>query len=221
VPLASTGELNSDEVDSYEAGAKASLLDSRVSIDAAAFRMEWSGIPVTLTAPTAPTGCGLNYTINAGKAVSEGIEFQINAQLSDQLRLDFGGSRINARLSEDVPAAGLRKDNRLAGVPKINANLGLQYEFGLAGYDAFVRADSIYLGHFFGNILESPLTRAGGYIKIDTTFRVALDTVSIDLYAHNLMNENAFAFRRAGSNTQFFGHRLRPRTIGVNLTSTF
>lgn len=221
-PRAATGTLNSDEVDSYELGGKATLLDRRLSVDAAVFRMEWSGIPVTLSAPAAPVGCGLNYTINAGEALSEGIELQMSFQATDSFRVDLGGSRINARLAEDVPAARLKKGNRLAGVPKVNANLGLQYEFALAGQEAMVRADSTYIGSFFGNILESPLTKAGDYVKVDASLRVAIQDLSVTLYVHNLTNEDAFSFRRASSSTSvFYGHRLQPRTVGVGLSVSF
>lgn len=217
----STGTLNSDHVKNYEIGSKASFLDRRLSVDGAVFRMDWSGFPTTLIAPAPPTGCGINYTINAGRARSNGLEIQVALQLNPNLRIDAGGAWYDPQLLENVPAAGLKKGNRLAGAPRMNGNLGVDYGFQIFGHDASIAANSIYVGSFYGNILESPLTKAGGYVKVDTSLRIAFSHLSVDLFVHNLTNEDAFVFRRVGANTIYFGNRLRPRTVGINLSSSF
>ncbi len=220
--LASTGDLQSDEVDSYELGTKFVLLDRRLTIDADVFHMKWTGMPATLTAPAPPVGCGLNFLANAGGAVSEGVELQASFQITEPLRIDFGSSWIDARLTEDLPGIPGSEDNRLAGVPKVNANLGVQFGFALAGYPASVRADSIYVGPFFGNILESPNTKAGDYVKLDLSARVQIRNLNVDLLVRNVTNEDAFSFRRQNSSlSPFYGHRMRPRTIGIQLGYAF
>ncbi len=216
ITVESTRRLDSDEVDSYELGSKFALFDRRLTVSADIFRMKWSGIPVTVFGGS----CAVGWFANAGDALSEGAEFQGSLQLSEPVRVDFGGSWIHARLSEDVPALRAAKDNRLPGSPEISANLAVQYEFGIGGYQASVRADSIYVGPFYSDLLESPATKAGDYMKLDVSARVDIGNLNIDLFVRNLTSEDAFTYR-GPTGGGLFGYRLRPRTIGVQLGYRF
>jgi iron complex outermembrane recepter protein len=168
-------------------------------------------------------GCGA-YTDNAGAARSEGAEVQANFQLTRAFRIDVGGSAVRAELTEDalgfVPPAF--EGDRLPGSPKINANLGLQYEFDIAGHNAFVRADSIYVGPFYGNLQQSANLRAGDYVKVDATARIVINSLNLDLFVRNLTDADDFTFRDtdrlAGAS---YGYRLRPRTFGLQLGYAF
>lgn len=212
----SAQRVESDTVDSYELGGKFAALGNRLRIDASLFLMEWSDIPVTLR----PIPL-CNYNINAGTARTAGVEFQANFQVTDALRVDFGGSSIQAQLTKDVPAQGFSDGDRLPGSPKFNANLGVQYGFDIAGHSAFVRADSIYVGPFYGNVLQTPSTRAGDYVKLDASVRVEIDNLKVDLFVRNLTNEDAFTWRGGDPRGEFFGYRMRPRTFGVQLGYDF
>ncbi len=226
IGLASTGSVESDDVDNLELGGKFALFDRRLTIDAAVFRMEWSGLPVRAGTP-AP--CNRAYNTNAGTALSEGVEFQANVQVTEPFRVEFGGSWIDARLTEDVPLQGFTDGDRLAGSPEVNANLGLQYEFKIGGiYRAWVRADSTYTGSFYGDILQSPNTKSGDYVKLDASVRVKIGNLDVDFFARNLTNEDAFTFRGILPASparpvlgDFYGYRLRPRTIGLQLGYSF
>jgi outer membrane receptor protein involved in Fe transport len=218
--IEASGRLNSDEVDSYELGGKFAFLDQRLTVDAAAFHMKWSNMPAGLRAPDAPTGCGLNYLLNAGSAESDGVEVQANLQVAEPFRVTFGGSWIDATLSENLPGSTDTKGNRLAGAPKVNVNLGLEYGFSIAGYPAFVRADSIYVGKFFSGVLEAPNSQAGDYVKVDATARIQFANLAVDLFVRNLFDEDAFSYRRNTAN-DLYGTRLRPRTAGLQLSYAF
>jgi iron complex outermembrane receptor protein len=223
--IASTSIVDSDSVNNYEIGAKASLLDHRVTFDTALYRIDWTNIPVTVVAPAPPQGCGLAWTTNAGTARSDGFEFQTNFQLMKTLRLDMGGSVIDAKLTHDVPAQGFHAGARLPGTPKVNGNLGLQYDFHVAGHSAFLRADTTYIGTFYGNLRESPNTKSGGYEKVDLSSRITVKGLDIDLFVSNLTNNDAFTFRDTvnytGTLGQFYGYRLQPRTIGTRVNFRF
>jgi iron complex outermembrane recepter protein len=225
VNLQSTGTVDSDDVDNYEIGGKFALLGRRVLLDAAIFRMEWNGLPVRVGTP-AP--CNRAYNTNAGAALSEGVEVQASVQVADPFRIDLGGSWIHARLTEDVPAQGFHAGDRLPGSAAVNVNLGLQYELVLSTYKILMRADSIYVGPFYGDVLKSPNTKAGDYVKLDASVRMELGSLNVDLFARNLTNESAYTFRGIlpssaarpllGDN---YGYRLRPRTFGVQVGYTF
>ncbi|MBM0108903.1 TonB-dependent receptor [Steroidobacter sp. S1-65] len=222
VTIDSTKVVNSDEVDNYELGGKFVLLNRRLTIAADLFRIDWTDVPVTrnLAAEGAPVPatCYPAYTANAGVARSEGMELELNFYATEALRIDAGGSWIRAELTRDVPAINAFEGARLPASPEFNANLGLQYEFNVGRYQAFVRADPIYVGTFYGNLQETANTKAGGYVKVDLSGRVDFGSLDVDLFVRNLTNEDEFSFRTPEG---VFGYRLRPRTIGFRLNYDF
>lgn len=218
ISIASTRNVNSDNVDTYEAGAKLSFLSGRIRLDAAVFRSDWSNIPVNVVAGSLLSGCGQVYVANAGTARSEGAELQTRFRVTDAFSIDLGASWINARLTEDVPVQGFAAGDRLPGSPRFNGNLGLEYDFNLYEHNASLRTDVIYIGKFYGDIIRSPNTRAGDYTKIDVSGRVSFGNINLDIFVRNITNENAFTFRGPVPLTSYFGYQLRPRTIGTQLS---
>ncbi len=214
--LESVGDIFSDTVDNYELGGKLALLNRRLILDAAVFRMEWSDIPVNVRLP-----CSFSYVGNAAGARSEGVELQASFQALDSVRIDLGGSYVDARLTTPVPALNVPAGRPLSGTPEVNLNFGLQHDMKLAGRDASVRIDSIYVGPFDANITLPPNTRAGDYIKVDASARVMLKSFNIDLFVHNLTNESAFTFRDAVNRGALYGYRMRPRTVGMQFSLDF
>lgn len=212
VTIESTGTISSDFLENYEIGGKLTLFDRRISIDASVYHIKWDGLPIRTRAGTC------TYIANAGAATSDGVEFQASLLLQDDLRLDFGGSYNKAELSEAAPALGAQKGAPLPGSPEVNINLAVQYDFEVAGHKTFVRADSFYAGEFYGNLLETPGTRAGDYIKVDARVGMAIRNVSVELFARNLTNENAYTWHSIAPVSDY---RLRPRTVGVQLGYQF
>jgi outer membrane receptor protein involved in Fe transport len=222
VTIASTKILESDNVDNYEIGAKFKLLDNRLVLTADVFQIDWTGVPFRTAAPALPDGCGLTYNANAGAASSQGVEFQANFYVTPALRVDLGASTIDAALTKDAPQLDALDGDRLPGSPRTNGNLSVQYEFEILGSEAYVRADSIYVGSFFGDLQETPATEAGDYVKIDLSGRVTIKDFSVDLYVRNLTDLDDYAFRGTyDTGRPFFGYRLRPRTMGLQVNYNF
>ncbi len=222
ISIESTHTIDSDSLDSYELGSKFTLLNHRLVVNAAAYHITWQGLPVGVTLPGAVSGTVCSYTANVGKATSDGVEIQASIFPTKDLRLDIGAGYVNAELAEDALAQNWHKGDRLPGAPKVNANLGAQYDFDLLGYSAFVRVDSMYAGEFFGSLPQTPGTRAGDYVKVDARAGLAIKKLSVELFVRNLTDDDSFTWRRLREpNNPFFGYRLRPRTIGVQLGYSF
>jgi iron complex outermembrane receptor protein len=218
VSIESTRRIDSDFLENYEIGGKLAFFERRVVIDTAIYHIEWKGLPTTALAGD----CLLAYTANAGAATSDGLEMQASLFVAQGLRLDFGGAYTKAELSEDAPDLGGRDGDRLPGSPEVSLNLSAQYEFDLAGHSAFVRADSLYTGKFYADVLETPIGAAGDYVKIDARAGIAFRNIGVELFVRNLTNEDAFTWRGGASSARpFFGYRLRPRTVGMQLTYSF
>jgi iron complex outermembrane recepter protein len=184
--------------------------------------MIWDGIPISIFPASTAPNCFPYYIANAGRAKSDGAELQAKLQVTTALRADMGASYIVGRLTQDTPDAGLTAGMRLTSSPQTNANLGLQYEFNMAGSAASVRADAIYVGPYYINIFQQPNTKAGDYVKLDVSARFALRDVNVDFFVHNVTNDDAFVMRSGYAlGTPFFGYRLRPRTVGFQLGYKF
>ena len=76
--VAVPNQINADELDSFEVGAKFTLAEGRATVNVAAYQIEWQGIPVAQTAD-----CGFGVTLNAGEAESTGVEVEGQWLLSD------------------------------------------------------------------------------------------------------------------------------------------
>ena len=220
--LAATRNLNSDTVKDYELGGKFALLDHKMTLDADVFVMNWDGVPVRVLAPPAPVGCGLAYNANAGNARSRGVEVEAKYRITDRWHADLGGSWDRATLTQNVPALKAVDGDRLPGSPEVDGSLGLEYDFPFYQHDAFVRADTSYVGNVYGNLPNSSSIEVGSYVKADATAGMTIDHLNAYFYINNITNNDAYTFRGISPAVPtFYGYELRPRTIGLRLDYKF
>lgn len=205
----------SDELKSLEFGYKASFAQRRVSVEAAVFDIDWTGlrVDVVLGPP-----CGYTLPFNAGAAESKGLEFAFSALLTDRLQLDVAGSWLRAELANDssLGTAG----SRLPGSPEFNASLGLQYGFELAGNSTWLRGDAAYVGDYYNTLAETP-PQLGDYVTVDLSAGMDLERWSLEFYVKNLTNSDALTWANPIFAPYDRQSRLRPRTIGARLRYTF
>jgi len=74
---------SSDSLWSYEIGAKDTLFNRRLAIEASAFVIDWSNIQTSVNLPS----CAQMFTANRGKAMSRGFDLQVTALITDGLKL--------------------------------------------------------------------------------------------------------------------------------------
>lgn len=211
--IASQEQLNSDTLDSYEVGAKLASSDNRVNLRTAVFYNQWSEIPVTRTGD-----CGFIFLFNAGEAKTSGVEFEGSAQLSTQWRLDFSAGYLDGKLTRDAPGLGNDGD-RLPGIPKYNAALGLQYDFRYREHDGYLRGDLATVGGFYNNLQEEG-EEIGDYTTLNLVSGIQLGQFDVQLFINNVTNSHATTWIDQRPEFQS-AYRLRPRTAGVSLRYTF
>ena len=207
-------QIDSDELDSFEVGAKFSLADGRASLNVAAYQVEWEGIPVSRTAD-----CGFDVTLNAGEAKNRGVEVEGQWLLSDIWRLNYGLSYVETELASDAPGLGSSGD-RLPGTPEFQASLGIQADFSLAGRPVFARADIAHTGEYFNNLQEQGPS-AGDFTTVNLRLGADIsDRISLDFFVRNLTNEEGLTWveTEIGDGRANF---IRPRTIGVEVRGLF
>ena len=84
--------FNSDSLWSYEIGAKDSFLDRRLSVQTSVYYIDWTAIQTSVNLPD----CGVLFTANRGKAISEGFDFQVAAVLVEGLKASANVGYDNA-----------------------------------------------------------------------------------------------------------------------------
>jgi outer membrane receptor protein involved in Fe transport len=212
VTLESTRQIDSDTLDSYEVGAKFRTSDRRLGIDLSIYHIDWKGLPIRTV-----IGAACGFTANAGAATSDGVEAHMSFRAFDGLLLEGSFGYAHAVLSEDAPGLGAFRGARLPASPKVNASLSAQYDFLLGRRTSFIRLDSLYIGKYYADILETPSLASGDYVKFDLSAGIKLGQVSVNLFARNLTDEDSVTYRSPilGAN------RLRPRTVGLRVGYDF
>ena len=88
---------NPDEVQNYEVGAKDTFLGGRLQINTSVFHAIWNDIQQYVGLPCGPFA----YSTNAGSAISNGGELELQAIVTTQLRFHLNVSYVDAYYSQN------------------------------------------------------------------------------------------------------------------------
>lgn len=233
----------SDSLWSYEAGAKVKAFDNRAQMNASAFYIDWSNVQTAFSLPT----CGFGYTINAGKAISEGFDFQgevkITTGLTGRLQVAYTDAKYTKEVRGPAPSNTLfiRDGDKLPVAPW-TLNVGAQYDFELMGrYSAYVRGDYQYASEYQRSFGPGTSTYAADSWQASATHfataraGVAYKGVDASIFVDNLFNSQD-VLGKAGARTgcsvatgaacttyaqyvyPIVETTFRPRTVGLTLT---
>ena len=221
-----------DKLWNYELGAKMAFADRRVTVNGAIYHIDWSNLQSqVIMSGLAPipqaSRCNFPAIFNVGKATIEGLELEVNALLSNHLRLDWSFASTNPRYESNYPALGIVKGAKMQGTPDLQSTLGLQYGFELAQRSGFARVDWSYTGRVpnAGNDFRTQAApfQSGDFHTVNA--RLGMDITRefrIELFADNLLNE--FGVQRqidvnGGQAPTVF--TIRPRTLGATVRISY
>jgi len=134
----------------YEVGAKMAFNDT-VTLNVAVFHAEISDLQVTLDAGS----CSSRISFNVPDAHTTGIEFELNAQATENLNFSLAGSKLESEFDSTVidstgaVLGGVEKGNRLPSVPEFQLAASATYNFArgwVDGSDAWFSATYQYIG---------------------------------------------------------------------------
>jgi len=192
-----------DEVWSYELGTKMRMLDKRMQFNLSAFWINWTDIQTGI--PT-PPGCNTGWTQNGGKAVSRGLDLQLQYQpidaLSFDLRAEYDDAYYAATVQGPAPLSGappttVIQNGQKFNIPPFTGNLGIQYTVAVGGHTGFVRTDWQYQGSYKAGT-PYPLSGFTPYNNFPTWFllnlRAGVDFRwgDVQLYVNNALNRQAW-----------------------------
>jgi outer membrane receptor protein involved in Fe transport len=192
-----------DEVWSYELGTKLRMLDKRMQFNLSAFWINWSGIQSAI--PT-PPGCNTGWTENGGKAVSRGLDLQVQYQPIDAFDIDLKTEYDDAYYAQAVegpaPLSGaaptvLIEDGQKFNIPTFTGVLGTQYNFQLFGLTNFIRSDWQYQGGYKAGTPYplggfTPYNNYPAWFLLNLRAGMSFRWGDIQLYANNALNRQAW-----------------------------
>lgn len=217
-----------EQLDAYEVGFKSTLLDRRVRLNAAAFYYDYKDIQVSAAA------AGIISIYNGAAARTYGFELELDAQITNQLRLNAGYTYLDAKftrfpnavINTPNPAGGVRQvigsaeDNRLPNAPRSVITAGASYSIAL-GSNTLTLNGNVYHNSGYAaepdNFRKQPsyqLYNASADFTIDGRW-------TISIWGRNLSNEAVDLFPSVNGLGGGLGvprsSYAPPRTYGVTL----
>lgn len=208
--------FDSDQAWTYEAGAKGIIANGNVRFNTALFHVKWEDMQTARGFE-----CGFGFRENVGAVTSNGLELEVNANLSENWTLGIGGSYIDATLDQDVPNLNAFSGDFAPYIPDLSLNIDTEYTFPISenmlGY--------VWLGlqHVGERNTEFDTEAANNklmesYEVVNFRTGVEWDNYQLSLYAQNLFDDRGVV--RAIGRPPFDPDaviRVTPRTIGATL----
>ena len=160
----SVGVYDPEYVDMYEVGLKADALDNRLRANIALYTSDYDDYQAQVNALADAFD---TRTLNAAKAEIDGLELELTALLSANVRVVGSFSYTDAQIAKvDIDPslnANFSKGSRLPYVSKYTYSISPQIDVPLPSGSLLLRADYAYRSAFFGQIANAPEEREGSY----------------------------------------------------------
>jgi iron complex outermembrane recepter protein len=218
-------EYGADKTVNVELGVRSTQLDGRLSIDVAAFHVNWKDIQLTELVD----GVGINA--NGGTAKSQGLEWTFAYVPVHGLTLGWTGAYTDAKLTAPAPSVNGKDGDPLPYAPKWSTGLDGEYDWNLtADWKGFVGANWSYVGSRSSDFNSAPTDATlvpNGQLKLDSydtiEARLGVDSAHyrLTLYGKNLGDKRGVTNYDNVSTVQSLLTVIQPRTYGFTLNAKF
>ncbi|HKY79862.1 MAG TPA: TonB-dependent receptor, partial [Sphingobium sp.] len=214
--------LRQDYIWTYELGTKVEMADGLLTFEAALYRSHWRNVAVRL-----PLGnTGYNGLINSPGTRTTGVEASLFLAPARGLTISAGGSWIDASYSGTVPGTGIVEGAPVDDVARFTASAATEYRHGfterlaafarLAWQHNSPRDNSAFAIYRPGDAID----------RFDLRLGLEVDRLSITLFIDNLTDDRDASSPRivqpiADGDVDITATRLRPRTVGIELSTYF
>jgi len=221
-----------DKTTNYELGTRTDLLDRTLSIDVAAFLVDWKDIQLSefVAAPGTP---GFTINANGGTARSKGLEWTLGLTPVTGLTFTLTGAYVDAYLTSAATATGGNEGDRLPYVPKWSTSLDGAYTWRAFGnYNAFAGATWSYLGSRFNDFsatygatgfTANPRPELPSYNTVNLRAGLENGRWTFELYGKNVGDTRGITYYQNYGTPNYGGQvgYTQPRTIGAQVTARF
>ena len=216
--------VKADTLVNYEVGMKSLFLDKRVSVELAAYQIDWKDIQLTAASPN-----GITYLVNAGTAKTRGLELTTNFRLTPAWRLGFNTAYTHARLTEDAPSVFGKAGDAIQGIPSWTAALTTDYSFDAwDGWSPHLGGGYAWTGKRESGQSSDPLSnRLPSYGLLNMNADVSKGAWTVRAYAKNLADSHANTMLTNVQNAltgqvgYLMANRPQPRTLGIEVDMAF
>ncbi len=217
---------SSDDLKSYEVGAKGRWLDGRVTINVAAYWIDWNNIQ----AQANRVSDSVQFATNIGGATSKGFEVEMGVVPATDVFIGFNMAYNDAKITKltaaEAAISGAVLGHRLSA-PRLQGALYTSYGFDL-GSEAkgTVALNAQYVGSYnssFPNTPGNPNLRLATfgetdeYVNLNASLGVKKGRWNGQLYAENLTDDHSVVYIHPEAFLVSRFGTLRPRTVGIRL----
>ncbi|KQN25509.1 TonB-dependent receptor [Sphingomonas sp. Leaf33] len=217
---------SSDDLKSYEIGAKGRFLNGLVTINAAAYLIDWNNIQ----AQANRVSDSVQFATNIGGARSKGFEVEMGVVPAKDvfigLNAAYNDSKITKLSAAEAAISGAVLGHRLSA-PRLQGALYTSIGFDLGETaKGTLAVNAQYVGSYNSSFPNTPgnpnlrlatFGKTDEYVNTNISFGVKSGPISAQAYVENVFDDHsvtyihpeAFLLSRAGT--------LRPRTIGIRL----
>jgi iron complex outermembrane receptor protein len=214
----------------YEVGAKIEFLDHKLRLNGAAFHYDYTGIQLTKL-----TSNNQVQFYNGPPATSYGADFDLEAQVTQALRLNLGASYIHARFTSGTPQVQYNvpnppfpggstpffasaEGNQLPYTPEWTANAGLSYLVPTSIGNWTFDAQYLHNNGFFGEADNQLRQPAYDNVNAALHWRVNNGPYTVSLWCRNATNALVYT-SMAGNFLASLAQYAPPRTYGIQFTA--
>jgi iron complex outermembrane recepter protein len=232
-PASVPRSYEADRTTNYELGLRSDLLDKRLSVDVAAFLVDWTKIQLfeeVQVAGQVPFG----VNANGGTARTKGLEWTLGLTPVTGLTFTLTGAYVDAYLTSPAPDTGGNNGDQLPYVPKWSTSLDGAYTWrAFSDYNAFAGATWSYVGSRFndfsaipnatGALQPEPRPDLPSYSAVDLRAGLENGRWTFQLYCKNLGDTRGIAYY-VNTGTPNYGGAVsyvQPRTLGGLVTLKF
>jgi outer membrane receptor protein involved in Fe transport len=219
-------EYQSDSTVNYELGTRTDLLDKRLSLDVAAFLVDWKKIQLFEFVQNT----GINA--NGGTARSKGVEMTAALTPLTGLTFSLTGAYIDAYLTSPATAAGGNTGDPLPFAPKWSSSLDGAYTWRVSDFNLFTGATWSYFGSRFSDfssvllptgIVPAPRPELPSYNTVNLRAGLESGRWTFELYGKNVGDTRGITYYTNSGTPNFGGYigYTQPRTIGALVTARF
>ena len=216
-----------DSLWNYEAGVKSQWFDRRLTLNAAAYQIDWSNMQISATSANG----AFSYLTNAGTAKIKGLEIEATARPVTGLTLNATAAFVDAKLTQDqanstiliTGSTGLSGD-KFPNVADFSGSASAEYTWPLKGeLNGLVRADYAYVGESASQFRPTYVyyEKQGDYGYANLRAGVEGPDWGSYLFVNNITNEVGLMSVTSALNNPKQAVSINPRTAGFSVRKRF